>query len=172
MISDKEVFNTLTIDNNTLNEKQLGIFIDQQNIEINQDYSQIIAINSSEITVSNTDFELWEASAISLYNCTNIILNSCSFTAKSSTIHNAIYFRNCSFVQIEEVSFDNSSVRGRYCDNLEINNLHIVNLYNTGVDFSDGMNLTLENCFFRTAYRSLELSNMQNILISSVFFSS
>ena len=166
LISDKVVFNTLTIDNNTLNEKQLGIFIDQQNIEINQDYSQIIAINSSEITVSNTDFELWEALAISLYNCTNIILDSCSFTAKSSTTHNAIYFRNCSFVQIEDVSFENSSVKVRYCDNFEINNLHVVSLYNTGVVFSDGMNLTLENCFFKTNYRSLELSNMQNILIS------
>ncbi len=170
LMKDKDIFYTLNIENNTVNEKKLGIFVNQVNFSISPEYNQLIVINCSDISLENRFFDLFNSNAIMFYNSSNISISFSSFNSIENSRHSALSFRNCSNVQFHYVLIDNSYT-GLYCwncSNFTFSFLTVRNSDSEGVDCYNGVNFLFEYCVFKSCRDAIFLVASQNIHISSI----
>lgn len=170
LVNDIEVFYTLNIENNTINEKKLGIFINQSNFNISADYNQLIFINCSDISIESRFFDLFDSSAILFYNSTNINISFSSFISTGTAYYSAISFKYCNNVQFQYVFIENcyTGVYCRYSSNFTFSFLTIRNTYSTGIDCNNGANFLFENSIFTSCLNAIFITASQNIQISSI----
>jgi len=170
LVNDLEVFYTLNIENNTINEKKLGIFINQSNFNISADYNQLIFINCSDISIESRFFDLFDSSAILFFNSTNINISFCYFSSIGNSYQSALSFNNCNNVKFHYVFIEKcyTGVYCRYSSNFTFSFLTIRNTYSKGIDCINGENFSFEHCGFESCRDAIYLVASQNIHISSI----
>ena len=164
--------NTMNIVNNSLNNKELGIFINQNNFSISSDYSQFIVVNCSKVSIESESYNIFEAKVGLFHSSSYINISYCSFTSTKRTYCTALRFDNCTSIQFRyvEVDFCDIGISIANSNNTVFKSLTVRNSYDDGIECYNVHNITFEDSYFINCRREgLNLIAAQNIMISNAY---
>ncbi len=139
-------YQTHSVDNNLVNDKELGFYKDQQSLTLsNPIYGQLIFINCSDVTVLNQDIGN-TVYAISFYYSDNVNIEN---NRLYNNCYSAIYIRNTvnAIVTENECSSNQYGIEGFYSDYLHVeNNICYDNEYGIYIHQTDSCTLRENTC--------------------------
>jgi len=177
-----EKYYNLKIENNLVNNKKLGYFLDSSNITITEPlFGQLLLVNCSNIMISKQNLS-YIPSAIRFLHCDNVTLtenvfykNDCSIfvfnTNNVSLINNTITFSDSGLV----VSISNNTIilNNTFTNNqdgMRINNAYNITIANNTMNYNSlGMHLgrsenisVIFNTFMENSYFAVEVVTCTN----------
>jgi hypothetical protein len=137
---EKKYLSTYTIINNTINDKQFGVFYDEENLTINSpDYGQLFLLNCSNFNISNQFMGLHTLVVDSF----NVSFNNCSWMNFFRTAIAFVNSVNCNITNSTVIS--NPIYRDMaYYDGIDISNSSFCTISYTLIKYCMGSGLVID----------------------------
>ncbi len=167
--ADVEILATYIVENNTVNDKPLGFFFNDQSIVLSGaiQYGEILVINSSNIEIHN------QAISDTLVGIIFAFSNSCGiFSSVITDVITSMVVFECNDVTISDNRIEDNvnGIVAHLTSSLEINNNIISYNSDNGMEISYCNNVSIDNNICEFNVWGLDLRYNENVNVSSSIF--
>jgi parallel beta-helix repeat protein len=129
-------YQTYTVFNNSVNDKKLGFFVNEENLEITTPiYDQLYIIDCNEVLITNQEF-LSTDTALFVLNCTSVDIRENFWSSNDQ----ALRIEVCSYVNF----IDNVLVLNEFIGSFSVLDLFIIDNY---IGFNNMEGVRLKSCY-------------------------
>ncbi|NPD89485.1 MAG: hypothetical protein HGN29_12265 [Asgard group archaeon] len=155
---------TYTIENNLVNDKPVGYFKNQDDLDLTtlNYYGQIILYNCQRVTISNQDLR-YSTIGVLAYQCNNMVIYDCDFGYNYASIlmdsSDYLYVHNCEFKHNPQWE----ALRLIYCDNCLLYENDFEDCYAFYIFYAD--NITIRGNYFYDVGNAMYLCGLSYITV-------